>query len=97
MLPITAILVPMEWPHPVAQRLLARTMKRCASNVQRRDSTHADHGCRVMAIRRGISPAMLCGNMHNQGGVLLGALTRRSALALGSLPECLLPMQSQLR
>jgi hypothetical protein len=39
---------------------------------------------------------LLCGNVHNQLGVLSGALTRCTALALGCLPECLLPVGSQL-
>ena len=39
---------------------------------------------------------LLCGNVHNQLGVLSGALTRRAALVLCGLPERLLPVRSRL-
>ena len=39
---------------------------------------------------------LLCSNVHNQLGVLSGALTRRVALVLCCLPERLLPVRSRL-
>ena len=54
---------------------------------------------RIMAVGSGPADGaclLLCGNMYDQIGVLARALTSRSALALGSLPECLLPVRSQL-